>query len=126
MAPSLHAAAAKSFRLHPIPGHTKRDFLTLHNLSIVEFNGLLDLAEEIKLHPESYRKSLAGKSLAVIFEKPSLRTRLTFEAGMGSLGGHSMFVDQTASRIGARESLGFVRRINFAPSGVAFDKDMKR
>src|ERR1700741_3591409 len=41
----------------------------------------------------------------MVFEKPSLRTRLTFEAGMTSLGGHAFFVDQTASRIDARESL---------------------
>ena len=44
----------------------------------------------------------------LFFEKPSLRTRLTFEAGINSLGGASFFVDQTQSRLGARESLSDV------------------
>jgi ornithine carbamoyltransferase len=53
---------------------------------------------------------LAGKQLVLFFEKPSLRTRLTFEAGMNSLGGSSYFVDQTACRLGVREPLYDVAR----------------
>jgi ornithine carbamoyltransferase len=48
---------------------------------------------------------LAGKQMVMFFEKPSLRTRLTFEAGMTSLGGAAMFVDQSQSRLDARETL---------------------
>jgi ornithine carbamoyltransferase len=51
---------------------------------------------------------LVGKQIALFFEKPSLRTRLTFEAGINSLGGVSFFVDQTQSRLGMRESLSDV------------------
>jgi len=51
---------------------------------------------------------LSGKQIVLFFEKPSLRTRLTFEAGINSLGGSSFFVDQTQSRLGARESLSDV------------------
>jgi ornithine carbamoyltransferase len=59
----------------------------------------------MKSRPSVFQRSLAGKQMVMFFEKPSLRTRLTFEAGMSSLGGTTMFVDQTQSRLDARESL---------------------
>jgi len=62
----------------------------------------------MKARPADFRGILAGKQIALFFEKPSLRTRLTFEAGINSLGGTSFFVDQTQSRLGARESLSDV------------------
>jgi ornithine carbamoyltransferase len=55
--------------------------------------------------PDRYRGALEGKFLAMIFEKPSLRTRVTFEVGIASLGGASVFLDHTATRLGARESI---------------------
>ena len=58
----------------------------------------------------NFRGTLAGKQIVLFFEKPSLRTRLTFEAGIGGLGGTSFFVDQTQSRLGAREDLSDVAR----------------
>ena len=63
------------------------------------------LPADIKAHPDSYRTSLAGRSLILIFEKPSLRTRVTFEVGVASMGGHSVFLDHTATRLGERESV---------------------
>jgi ornithine carbamoyltransferase len=59
----------------------------------------------MKARPKNFRSALAGKQMAMFFEKPSLRTRLTFEAGMASLGGTTFFVDQTKERLGAREKL---------------------
>src|SRR5579864_7110464 len=59
----------------------------------------------MKSRPSVFQRALAGKQMVMFFEKPSLRTRLTFEAGMASLGGISHFVDQTSSRIDAREKL---------------------
>jgi len=59
----------------------------------------------LKQRPADFRGVLAGKQMVMFFEKPSLRTRITFEAGMDSLGGSAFFVDQTASRLSARESL---------------------
>jgi ornithine carbamoyltransferase len=59
----------------------------------------------MKSRPADFRKALAGKQMVMFFEKPSLRTRLTFESGMASLGGTVCFVDQTQSRIDAREKL---------------------
>jgi ornithine carbamoyltransferase len=66
---------------------------------------VLHLAELMKSRPSVFQRSLAGKQMVMFFEKPSLRTRLTFEAGMTSLGGTAMFVDQSKSRLDARETL---------------------
>src|ERR1700735_472255 len=59
----------------------------------------------MKSRPSVFQRSLAGKQMVMFFEKPSLRTRITFEAGMTSLGGAAMFVDQSQSRLDARETL---------------------
>jgi ornithine carbamoyltransferase len=83
----------------------KRDLVSIQDLSAEEITGLLDLATAMKQSPAEFRGMLSGKQLVLFFEKPSLRTRLTFEAGMNSLGGMSFFVDQTASRLDAREPL---------------------
>lgn len=87
------------------PAFWPRDLVSVRDLSPQEVRAVLDLASLIKQRPADFRGALAGKQMALFFEKPSLRTRLTFEAGMASLGGVSFFVDQTASRLGARESL---------------------
>ena len=84
---------------------SKRDLVSIQDLTSDEITGLLDLASAMKQSPAEFRGMLAGKQLVLFFEKPSLRTRLTFEAGMNSLGGVSFFVDQTASRLDAREPL---------------------
>ena len=62
----------------------------------------------MKASPADFRARWPGKQVVMFFEKPSLRTRLTFEAGMNSLGGHAIFVDQTQSRLGERETLADV------------------
>jgi ornithine carbamoyltransferase len=62
----------------------------------------------MKSRASDFRRALAGKQMVMFFEKPSLRTRLTFEAGMVSLGGTAMFVDQTHERLDAREKLSDV------------------
>jgi ornithine carbamoyltransferase len=98
---------------HPAPNATgetttsfwPRDLVSVRDLAPQEVRAVLDLASLIKQRPSDFRGALAGKQMVLFFEKPSLRTRLTFEAGMASLGGVSFFVDQTASRLGARESL---------------------
>src|SRR6202000_926429 len=68
----------------------------------------LELATSMKARPADFRGILSGKQIVLFFEKPSLRPRLTFEGGPHSLGGSSFFVDQTQSRLGARESLSDV------------------
>ncbi|MGH9788434.1 MAG: ornithine carbamoyltransferase [Candidatus Acidiferrales bacterium] len=71
---------------------------------------IFDLAALVKARPAEFARSLSGKQLVLIFEKPSLRTRVTFEVGITSLGGKSLFIDQTGSRLGARESIGDIAR----------------
>jgi len=62
----------------------------------------------MKARPADFRKALTGRQMVMFFEKPSLRTRLTFEAGMTGLGGTAMFVDQRHERLDAREKLSDV------------------
>jgi len=81
------------------------DLLTGMEWGPAQVRELFHLAADIKARPDRYRGALEGKFLAMIFEKPSLRTRVTFEVGVASLGGASVFLDHTATRLGARESI---------------------
>ncbi|HPC15128.1 MAG TPA: ornithine carbamoyltransferase [Candidatus Hydrogenedentes bacterium] len=86
-----------------------RDFLSLADLDRASILGLIDLADELKQRQrrhEPYRP-LEGKTLAMIFEKPSLRTRVTFEIGIFQLGGYGLFYQ---TRLGERESVPDVAR----------------
>ena len=64
---------------------------------------LLALALDLKQYPEKYGKPLAGKSVVAIFEKPSLRTRVSFDIGVNKLGGHLVYVDSQGSPLKDRE-----------------------
>jgi len=90
------------------PSVTGRDLISIQDFLPKELACALELAASMKARPSDYRGTLVGKQIVLFFEKPSLRTRLTFEAGINSLGGVSFFVDQTLSRLGARESLSDV------------------
>jgi len=83
----------------------KKDLLTIRDLDREELSGLLQLASNIKLHPERYTSTLKGKALALIFEKPSLRTRLSFDVGIHQLGGFSVSLGQSEINLGKRESI---------------------
>lgn len=90
--------------------HTQRqggDLLSLADLSKDDFAGILATAKHIKdrLKQGEQPPYLAGKSLAMLFEKPSLRTRSTFDVGMFQLGGHAVLLDQSFVRLGQRESV---------------------
>lgn len=93
-----------------IPRMAKRDFIDLQNLTRKEFFGLLKLAADLKAYPGRYRNVLDGKGLAMIFEKPSLRTRVTFDVAMQSMGGYAVFLDFTDSPLGEREDIVDVAR----------------
>ena len=77
----------------------------MRDLSPMEVESLFHLTSLVKARPEDFRTALAGKHFALFFEKPSLRTRITFEAGIFGLGGTVSFVDQRQERLDARESL---------------------
>ncbi len=88
--------------MNTIPG---RDLVSIRDLSPIEVESIFHLASRMKARPEDFRNALAGKHIAMFFEKPSLRTRLTFEAGICGLGGSVTFVDQRHERLDARETL---------------------
>lgn len=98
------------WHLKPAMGAHKRDFLSLHDITISEMEALLNLSEEVKAHPEAFVIALQGKMAALIFEKPSLRTRVTFEVGFEQLGGHAVYLAPGDIGLGKRESVRDVAR----------------
>ena len=82
-----------------------RDLVSIRDLGPSGVEAIFQLAGLMKSRPSDFRGALAGKQMVMFFEKASLRTRLTFEAGMASMGGTTFFVDQTAGRLDAREKL---------------------
>lgn len=82
-----------------------QDFLSIRDFTPAEIKHLLDLAMTIKLHPADFTETLKGKTLALIFEKPSLRTRVTFDVGIHQLGGFSLYLSPAEINLGKRESV---------------------
>jgi ornithine carbamoyltransferase len=86
------------------------DLLTGAEWGPAQVRELLHLAADVKAQPERYRGALGGRFLAMIFEKPSLRTRVTFEVAIQSLGGSATYLDHSSARLGERESIPDVAR----------------
>ena len=83
-----------------------RHLLTLEDWTPAQIAEAVTLARTIKANPDKYADTLRRKTLCMIFEKPSLRTRLSFEAGMNQMGGHAIYYDTSTSPIGAgKESI---------------------
>jgi len=91
----------------PLLKAAARDVTSDLDLSTDEVTCLLDLAGQLKADPARYAQALAGRSLSLLFEKPSLRTRVTFDLAIQQLGGHSVY---THGPIGEREPLKDVAR----------------
>ncbi len=89
-----------------------KDFISIHDLSAHQVKEILDLAADLKDKQKNKIKHeyLWAKSMAMIFEKPSTRTRVSFEIGMWQLGGLAINLDQEAIGLGTRESIGDVAR----------------
>jgi ornithine carbamoyltransferase len=87
-----------------------RDLCSIADFSTAEIAAVLELAHDVKRNPQDYRWSLDAKQMVMFFEKASLRTRLTFETAINTLGGSAIFVDQTQSPLGERESLADMSR----------------
>ncbi len=87
-----------------------RDLLVDHDLTRDDLKLIFDLAERVKASPGSYAQALRGKQLAMIFEKPSLRTRTTFEVGMTSMGGFAVYLEHSKPRLGEREATKDIAR----------------
>jgi ornithine carbamoyltransferase len=89
---------------------TVRNLLADPDLTYDDLRLLFDLSERVKTSPGKYAHVLRGKQLAMIFEKPSLRTRTTFEVGITSLGGFAVYLEHTKPRLGEREAIKDIAR----------------
>ncbi len=83
----------------------KRDFISIGDWSSKELHRLLGISADMKVRPGKYKDSIRGKSVALIFEKQSLRTHVTFDVGIYQLGGHSVYLTQSDINLGKRESI---------------------
>ena len=90
-----------------------RHFLALHDYSELELNAMLTLARELKEQQKQGipHRLLDGKTLAMIFEKSSTRTRISFEVGMFQLGGHGLFISNKDSQMGRGEPIRDTARV---------------
>ena len=83
-----------------------KDLISLRDWSADQIKQVLDLAAKIKSDPVAYKHAMEQKTLLMIFEKPSLRTRLSFEAGMTQMGGHAIYYHTENSPMGSgKESI---------------------
>jgi len=87
-----------------------KDFVSIRDWASDELNELLATASAIKADPSKYNRRLEGKALAMIFEKPSLRTRVSFEVGIHQLGGFSVCLTQAEINLGKRESVSDIAK----------------
>lgn len=87
----------------------KKDFLSLCDITSSELEELFSLADSLKKNPR--HRPLEGKSVAMIFQKPSLRTRVSFEVGIVQLGGHPVFLSQEGIGVGVREKASDIAQL---------------
>jgi len=83
----------------------KKDFLSVRDFTKEEILHTFEIAQDMKKDPLKYSKSLTFKTLALIFEKPSLRTRTSFDVGIQQLGGFSLYLSPNEINLGKRESV---------------------
>ena len=88
-----------------------KDFLSMREFQPWDIDAVLKLAERMKKSPQAFTGKLRGKSLALLFQKPSIRTRVSFQVGMAQLGGHSVYMDPQELPLGERESIADVARV---------------
>ncbi len=99
--PDILAAAARM---------AGEDLCSISDLSSAEVRAIMKLGHDVKRNPREYRHALDAKQMVLMFEKVSLRTRLAFETGINTMGGNAIFVDQTSSPLGERETIADVAR----------------
>src|SRR5215831_7977478 len=96
-----------------MPANPKRDLLSLWDLSAADMRSLFARAAELKTARARGQRveTLAGKTLGMVFEKASTRTRVSFEVGMYELGGHAVYLTPSGSQIGRGEPLRDTARV---------------
>lgn len=88
----------------------KKDLVSIKDLSIVDIKEIFTLTDKLKKNKAKFSKVLAGKTVALIFQKPSNRTRVSFEVGMFQLGGNSLYLAPNEINLGVRESIADVAK----------------
>lgn len=88
-----------------------KHLLSIRDLSKEQIMQIIGLGEDVKKSPQKYSEALKGKSLAMIFQKTSTRTRISFEAGMTQLGGHAAFLDWKSGNFAVGDILDEVKCI---------------
>ena len=83
----------------------KKDLLSIQDISAEDIIGILDKARDVKANSAKYSDALKSKSIGLIFQKPSNRTRVSFEIGMFQLGGHTIYLGSSEIGMGGRESV---------------------
>lgn len=83
----------------------KKDLLSLADYTTEQILDFIKLGQEVKKYPNKFATSLKDKTLLMIFEKPSLRTRVSFEVGMTQMGGHAIYYDVATSPLGKKETI---------------------
>jgi len=83
----------------------KQDLLSFKDWTADQLHSLLALAKTIKSNPAGYRTALDGLSIVALFEKPSLRTRVSFDIGINKLGGHMVYLDSQSNKLAGREDV---------------------
>ncbi len=88
-----------------------KDFITVADLTTEQIESLFELALKLKANPDDYENVLNNMTMALIFEKPSLRTRVSFESGMTQMGGHAIYLGPSDISLGKRESVPDIARV---------------
>jgi len=93
------------------PWQRHKDLISIHDFTASEVEALFQLAANVKARPDRYRNALAGQTLAMIFEKSSTRTRVSFEVGMYQLGGLATFLSSRDIQIGRGEPISDTAKV---------------
>ena len=88
-----------------------KDLISIHDLTLEEIEEIFDLAKRMKETPADYSESLAGKTLGMIFQKPSTRTRVSFEVGIYQLGGIGLYLSSNDMQLGRGETVADTARV---------------
>ena len=88
----------------------KKDLISIKDLTKKEISGIFQLTDRLKKSPNKFSNALKGKVLVLIFQKPSCRTRVSFEVGMYQLGGSSIYLGSDQIKLGQRESISDIAR----------------
>ena len=88
----------------------KKDLISINDLTADEIKSIFALTTKLKKNSSGYSRALAGKTLALLFQKPSNRTRVSFEVGIFQLGGHCIYLGPDEIKLGVREATRDVAR----------------